>query len=65
MVHSYLDPIVNAALENVHGNDIEASSATEKRIPPESQERYTFLGALASEGVSPENIRNHLLNICK
>jgi hypothetical protein len=58
-VHEYVDPMVSEAIEKC----VNRKSATPADSP--STERYTFLNALASEGLGKIEIRNHVLNIRK
>ncbi|KAL2137993.1 hypothetical protein VTI28DRAFT_7681 [Corynascus sepedonium] len=55
-VHEYVDPIVLAALEHVKKKETKKDNKVE-------DERYTFLTALANQGLSPRQIRDHMLNI--
>ncbi len=57
VVHDYVDPIVSTALQHVNKTRLTRSEADD--------DRYTFLAALANEGLSPKQIRDHMLNICK
>lgn len=56
-VHDYVDPIVHEAIANA----AKRKSADAEKNP--DTERYTFLNALASEGLGTREIRNHVLNI--
>ncbi|KAK4671411.1 hypothetical protein QC764_607310 [Podospora pseudoanserina] len=57
MVHEYVDPIVLAAIEATQ------KTGSEQHSNVGDEKRYTFLAALASEGISPKKIRDHVLNI--
>ncbi|RYP26353.1 hypothetical protein DL767_008075 [Monosporascus sp. MG133] len=58
VVHDYVDPIVKAALEKANKRMFENGGKKDA-----DEERYTFLNALASEGLSQKKIRDHVLNI--
>lgn len=63
-VHDYVDEIVAKAVYRAKEWHAEKK---DKPVPPDDaeEERYTFLNALAREGVEPKQIRDQILNICK
>ena len=63
-VHDYVDEIVAKAVDRAK----EWYAEKEKKLvqPDDTEgERYTFLNALAREGVEPKQIRDQILNIRK
>ncbi|RYP15355.1 hypothetical protein DL765_005746 [Monosporascus sp. GIB2] len=62
VVHGFVDSIVHVAVEKArNGQSHEFSVKNEKATSDEG--RYTFLKALASEGMSSKEIRDQMLNI--
>nr|P0DUK3.1 RecName: Full=Cytochrome P450 monooxygenase pspC; AltName: Full=Soppiline biosynthesis cluster protein C [Penicillium soppii] len=61
-VHDYVDEIVAKAVYRAKEWHAEKK---DKPVPPDDaeEERYTFLNALAREGVEPKQIRDQILNI--
>jgi hypothetical protein len=60
VVHDYIDAIVQKAIDRA--KDWHARTKGEKETPDED-ERYTFLNALAREGVGAKEMRDQVLNI--